>query len=198
MILNNNWKLHSEMEKSEYLKNFGSYPVPKILNDLFDFDTAVAFDNWFSNGFELINDSEKMMLRSYSDDESFLRSLVCFANADGTGSTYALWIHHESDDLEKAPIVVFGSEGGFHIVAKNLIEFLQLLTFDGEPMVSWENVTYFKGEDEEESKYHLEYKNWLRDSYEINPISDASSLVANAQKTYQQEFNLWMKKYYSD
>jgi hypothetical protein len=41
-------------------------------------------------------------------------------------------------------VVLFGSEGGYHVVAENIQQLLHLLTYDVEPMTSWESVFYYK------------------------------------------------------
>ena len=63
--------------------------------------------------------------------------MLPFAQANGSGSVYALWRVDDREDLGALPVVVLGSEGGFHVVARNLAELLQLLGFDAEIAVDW-------------------------------------------------------------
>ncbi|SKA28720.1 hypothetical protein SAMN04488128_10321 [Chitinophaga eiseniae] len=73
----------------------------------------------------------------------FLAQLIPFAQANGSGSFYALWQHNDSTDLNELPVGVFGDEGGEYGVAENLNRFLQLLTIDAEPMI-FDGVNYFR------------------------------------------------------
>ena len=55
---------------------------------------------------------------------------VNFAVANSRGDAYAFWLIDA--DMNKNPIVIFGEDNRIKIVAKNLDEFIQLLTFDGD------------------------------------------------------------------
>ena len=59
-----------------------------------------------------------------------------FAQATGGGSFYALWSDGQTKTTSDMPVVVFGDEGGAHVVAENVRGLLQLLTYGVEPMVS--------------------------------------------------------------
>jgi hypothetical protein len=58
---------------------------PIELEKLFQFDSTIAKDNYFSTGFEL-GDSKKGMLRTYSEDKRFLQSIIEFAQASHSAS----------------------------------------------------------------------------------------------------------------
>lgn len=186
------------MEKRELSKSFGSYEIPETLVALLDFVNNVSRKRWFSESFQFMVDIEKIGLKTYSSEEAFLNRLVEFAYADATGSTYAFWLQKKDDSLENAPIVVFGSEGGYHLVAINTRRFLQLLSYDVEPMIDWEEVSYFKDdEDYEPSEYHETYKKWLQETFMLEIPMDVDFIVEEAQSYYQEAFNDWMAKYYS-
>jgi hypothetical protein len=176
---------------------FQGLSVPKKLLALLKFDTETSQRDYFSSGFEFSLDKEKVGLKTYSDSKKFLNSIYEFAKADGGGSSYAFWLKDGNSNLELAPIVVFGSEGGFHIVAKNLDGLLQILTFDSEPMIDWETVYYYKGlEDFEPSKKSKEYRNWLKKECAIDPIDNADAIVEEAQKEHKKSFNAWVGEFY--
>lgn len=179
------------------------YPVPTILVDLLAFEADNAIDNYYSESFELIVD-DKYSLKIFSKESTFLDQLFPFAQADNNGSFYAFWLR-KGQDLNTAPIVVFGSDGGYHVVANNLLSLLRLLSLDVEPMVDEDGVYYYKDEENyEPSPYSRKFKKWLREYYFLSPISTnfvAEQLVEEAQDLYQELFLLWMapfvKKTYS-
>lgn len=183
------------MDKNSFLKYFLKYYPSQKLIDLLNFTNTISKSDWFSDGFELTIDTGKDGLKTYSNNLTFLKSFFVFANADNTGSVYAFW--KISDNLEDNPIVAFGDEGGFHIIAKNLDEFFQILAYDAEPMIDWENISYYKNESTyEQSKYINEYKKWLTDKYKISVNVDADIIVEKAKKVYQNKFNQWISEYY--
>ena len=176
-----------------FQKNFRIYEVPEVLNKLLDFQNkSHAF---YSNGFELDDCSDQYGLNSYSKDNAFLSRLIEFAKADGSGSTYAFWIQ-EDNDIEKAPIIIFGNGGGVHVVAENIMQLMKILTYDAEPMVDWDDVVYYKDEEDEPSERSQEFKEWLLRNYNIKPIDDADQLVKQAQEKYKDSFIAWMNIYY--
>src|SRR6478735_7263510 len=127
----------------EYAANFAPHPVPGLLAKLYEFQSE--HDDFFSDGFELIVE-DKSALHSWSEAPEFLDALFPFAQANGSGSTYALWLR-EGGSLDDAPVVIFGDEGGVHLVAENLATLLRLLGYDQEPMVGLDEVYYFKAGD---------------------------------------------------
>ena len=64
--------------------------MPTELAKLRVFDEEEADGHYFSEGFELTVD-DKAGLKSWSADEAFLAALMPFAQANGSGSFYALW-----------------------------------------------------------------------------------------------------------
>lgn len=184
------------IDKNDFIKNFNGLTIPDELVKLLDFENNISKEKFYSAGFELIVDLEKYGLRTYSEDLQFLNSILTFAIADGTGSLYGFWIKDNSHDLKKTPIVIFGSEGGYHIVARNIFELLQLLSYDVEPMVLWDRVFFYKDEhDFEPSDFARIFKKWLLDNFKINEINDAEDIIRVAQSEYQEEFNTWMKTF---
>lgn len=186
------------LELKEFSKNFNDLAVPSELIELLNFQNEVSKESFYSDGFELTIDTEKVGLKTYSEDEFFLSSIIEFANADYTGSTYGFWLKDKNKNLSESPIIAFGSEGGFHIVAENIKELLQILTFDSEPMIDWDEVSFYKSENHEPSLFAEEYKKWLAENYDLPPVENPDFLVEKAQSKYQAEFQKWMSRYYEE
>ncbi|TCI89984.1 hypothetical protein [Tenacibaculum sp. M341] len=77
------------MRLEDLKKIFSDLKPPKILIELLGFVNVHSKNDWFSDGFEFYFDEKKQMLKTYSEENDFLNSLIEFAQADGTGSTYA-------------------------------------------------------------------------------------------------------------
>jgi hypothetical protein len=183
----------------DFSKNFNGLTIPPGLVMLLDFQNNIAKDEFYSAGFELTVDEEKYGLKTYSGDVNFLHSILEFADADGMGATYGFWLRNNTKSLEEAPIVIFGGEGGNHIVASNILALFQILTYDVEPMVSWDKVYYYKDEDDFEASEQSEsFKRWLYDNFKINETNNADIIVKAAQEKYQEEFKDWMKNYHEE
>jgi hypothetical protein len=184
--------------EKNFKANFKQYKIPVELAELLKFQNRSDHSEEFSAGFYLGADyTDKSGLASYSSDENFTNAIIEFARADGSGSTYALWIIDGNKNLNEAPIVAFGSEGGIHIVAEDIKGLLEILTFDTEPTIGWEEVYYYKDEDEyDPSEYNEEYKKWVFEKFNITSTDDADQIVENAQMIYEERFQNWLKKYY--
>ena len=183
--------------EEDLISHFQGLNIPEKLSALLKFSNEVAQKNYFSDGFEFSLDKEKSGLKTYSDNEEFLHSIYEFANADGTGSSYGFWLKDGSSDLDRAPIVAFGSEGGFQIVANNLDGLLQILTFDSEPMIDWDEIYYYKDPDDfEPSAKSKEYSDWLIKECALVAIDSADEIVEKAQNRHKDSFNAWVGKFY--
>jgi hypothetical protein len=185
------------IEEKDFAKNFNGLHAPVELVKLLKFQNEVSKTRFYSSGFELNVDIGKIGLKTYSEDEVFLSSLFDFALADGTGSTYGFWLRTENMNLSESPIIAFGSEGGFHVVAENIRELLQILTFDSEPMIDWDEISFYKdAENHTQSDYSEVYRNWLNEALNLKPIENPNLLVKKAQDKYQTEFYKWFRQYY--
>jgi hypothetical protein len=167
--------------------------LPSALSSLLHFEATTERKDNYSCGFAFTSSSEKFMLKTYSEDDRFLNHLHEFAQADETGSVYALWQQEGAADLENAPVVIFGSEGGYHVVAANAHELLELLAADAEPMCSWDHVSYYRDPQADESPLHSEYLQWLRTHFALQWVRAANEIVSTAQKKHQQAFAEWME-----
>ena len=180
---------------------FAPHVVPDGLRDLWDLDMA-GDDECLSEGFEFALDFDKTIVRTYSDAPEFLCRFVVFAQADGTGSFYAVWIDDEHQDenqnVADCPIVVFGSEGGIQVVASNLAEWLQILSCDVESLVSDDRVSYCKSEGHVPSDRIGEYQRWLVDTQGLNPIQDADAIAKVANERHQEALARFVRRYVDD
>ena len=176
--------------KQAFIDIFADLEAPQELLRLWDFEEGCG-RAYFANGVELTVDG-KIGLSTWSEAPAFLERFFPFAQADGTGSIYALWLPAMDAILREAPVVVFGSEGGVHIVAATVRELLQLLSFDAEPMVDHEGVSYYKDEEEQEpSEHHKAYAACLADHWDLEVIDDADALVEAAQAQWGDTFQRW-------
>ncbi|SHE75866.1 hypothetical protein [Pedobacter caeni] len=198
-IINEMEKLEKSEEEGRWLAfsaQFGDHKIPDLLKQLFEFQELEGAGN-FADSFCLYP-IEKYGLKSWSEDSEWLRSFTEFATATGGGSSYAFW--HIKPDLETCPIVVFGDEGGIHVVASGLRQLLQLISYDTEISVGLEEAYYYRDEDEEEerSEGRDNYLQWLKehtgqDAIDTSEEADRIMSVATAQ--YQSALNDWLRKF---
>jgi hypothetical protein len=178
---------------AEFSSNFAGGDVPPALAKLLAFQDQHGFES-YSECFGLLAD-DKGGLRSWSSDERFLSRLMPFAQATGGGSFYALWAHRPGANTSEMPVVVFGDEGGVHVIAEDVAHLLRLLTFDVEPMVDHDGVTFYKAKDHEPRDDHDAYVDWLKAELDLDPIDDPGPLVAAAQARYKADFDAWFSDF---
>lgn len=180
------------MELKEFQQNFGGrYPMR-------EFVFLHAFQNEmpdYADGFYLLVD-DKSGLKSWSDNTAFLDRLMPFAQANGTGSFYALWDERKGKDLNAMPIVVFGDEGGVHIVAENILQLMRLLTYDAEIYVDHTEAYFYKSDDAFVSEDASAYREWLKEHFLQDPVGNPDGMIAAAQKKHKVSFDNWMKQFY--
>jgi hypothetical protein len=180
----------------DFATNFGGRTVPEELQKLLAFQTRPGRTR-YADGFELVVD-DKEGLRSWSEEAEFLDALMPFAQANGTGSFHALWVNGPAEPGQ-LPVVIFGDEGGVHIVAENVRGLLQMLTFDSEPSVSHAGVSFFKEPDTHRaSKGHADYETWLKTELGLDPVDDPTPMIERAQASLQAPFEQWMRRFYAD
>ena len=186
------------MDSKEFKENWGLTEIPTELEKLIYFQTNISSYENYSDGFGVLID-EKWGLKSWSEDDLFLEKLFPFAQANGSGSFYCIWNDGTSKPMNNMPIVVFGDEGGVHIVAENILQLLHLLTFDTEITVDFDEIFFYKDEDDyEESEDLDEFLKWLKDDYNLDKIEDTSTIISSAQDKYKENFEKWFKQYYSE
>lgn len=170
--------------KNKFKKSFNNLEVPETLDKLIEFSKTESPKEFFSNGFEFRLDEDKYGWKTYSEEPEFYNNLHEFANADGSGSSYAFWINNNQTNLEETPIVVSGSEGGIHIVAENIKELLIILAADCFAFICWEEVHYSKDKDYITTN-HKKYVNWLNKEFKDINIVNPNKIVEKAQNKYQ-------------
>ncbi|MBM2623511.1 hypothetical protein JIG36_49260 [Actinoplanes sp. LDG1-06] len=169
-------------------------PVPE-LNLLKAFQDENGFGE-YADGFGLTDYDDKSGLSAgWSDDNDFLAGLIPFATATGGGSFYALWRVDDRADLATLPVVVFGDEGGQHVVARDLPDLFRLLTFDAEPMIDWDEVTFYRAADHEHRPAHAAYVTWLGTQFGLAPTDDPDTIVSKARGEFGPRFTEWADRY---
>ncbi|MBE1575549.1 hypothetical protein ACFORH_00905 [Amycolatopsis roodepoortensis] len=168
-------------------------PIP-VLNELKDlYDSA---GDYLADGFELYDYDDKSSFPQELDDPAFLSRLIPFAQANGSGSTYAIWRADDATDLALSPVVVFGDEGGEHVIARDFTDFLRLLGFDAEIMVGHDSAYYYREEGDDHSGSHEQFVAWLRERG-LTPADDPDGVVAAAQEAYGERFRAWITPFYA-
>lgn len=186
------------MNIQSFKQNLGVSELPVELEKLIQFQEEQSDFECYSQGFGVLID-DKSGIKSWSEDETFLARLYPFAQANGSGSTYAFWDRDASGDLNGLPVVVFGDEGGVHVVASNLLKLMQMLLFDSEISVDFDEVYFYKDEDDyEESEDHQTYRNWLKKEFGLDPVEDQDTLIREAEERYKEDFDRWFQQYYAD
>jgi hypothetical protein len=183
------------MNIESFKKNLNLETLPRELEALIRFDTEQAQSGYFSESFELMIDN-KSGIATWCNNPEFLNKLYPFAQANGSGSIYAIWDDGAGKALNEMPVVVFGDEGGVHPVAENFTAFLQLLTYDVEISVSHERVYFYKDEESyEESTERPLYLQWLKENFNLDPVTDTKPILETAQLKYKQRFDEWMNSF---
>jgi hypothetical protein len=190
------------MTIKEYAKVFVGSPVPSVLIELLKFEHGQGLEDNYSDGFSSITNSD-FRWSVWTTAIGLPNDLIPFAQADTSGSIYALWCKHGNClDYNEVPVVVFGVEGHCHVVTNNLLDFLCLLAFDVEPIVDDDGIYFYKDEENYEPSCHnRKYKKWLREHYQLSPISsnlEAEFLVEHAQLRHRGSFQNWVEHFTQD
>lgn len=192
------------LDEARYAKNFGKLGLPSLLAKLVAFQNDVGAEN-YSEGFALQVDDKGLFkgfcnadgkpVASKAREKKFLEALSPIAAATGTGSVYAVWNDGVAKKVDDMPIVVFGDEGGVHVVAENLKGLLEILASDVEPMVDWDGVSYYKTPDAEPRPEIGAYRTWLAENVGTKSVAKPDAIVKKAQKRYGAAFTTWMKSF---
>jgi hypothetical protein len=185
----------------EFAEQFGEQAggrrPPEVLERLLALEARYGRGR-FSDGFSL-NTYDKTGMSSWSSHPDFLRVFVDFASANGSGSTYAFWVIEE--ELARCPIVVFGDEGGIHIVADSVGQLLQLMTFDTEITVNFDQA-YFYREDDDDDYEASEKRNVFLAFVEsetgaapITSMEQCDAVIAAAQYRYKGRLDEFVAQY---
>ncbi|WP_067841277.1 hypothetical protein [Nocardia lijiangensis] len=168
------------------------YSPVEELNLLKELQDGLGFES-YADGFGLTDFGDiSGLVAGWSKDPEFTDRLIPFAQANGSGSFYALWRLDDRDDLSSLPVVVFGDEGGQHVVARHVRELFQLLGFDSEIRVDWEEVYFYRDEDDAYSDSHDEFVAWLDENFGLPVAEDPAAVLAAAQAELGQRFTDWV------
>jgi hypothetical protein len=166
--------------------------APEALGKLFDFQREAGFEA-YADGFGLLA-MDKGALSSWSSDPAFAARLTPFAQASGGGSFYALWAPEGVTDPARMPVIVFGDEGGIHVVAEDVRALLGLIGFDVEPSVDFDGVSFYKDQDRyQPRRQRAAYVDFLRRELGLEPVDDPASVVAAAQAAHLSAFEAWKR-----
>ena len=183
------------MNIDDFKSKLGVDELPNELENLIEFAFNLSNNEYFSDGFDIMPFG-RAGLETWSSEVDFLNRLIPFASANGSGSIYAIWIDDSNQSLSKMPIVVFGDEGGTHIVAESILQFLQLLTYDTEIEVDDNGVKFVKEKGKyQESENLKKYLEWLKVNYNLEQIESPEKILKTAQDKYKQIFENWIGKY---
>jgi hypothetical protein len=177
----------------EYAKNFHGLTPPADLLALLEFQRLWGIEN-FAMGFAMGVDDDSLFA-TWSRDKAFLKALFPVATANGTGSVYALWNNtgKKAPDLAKLPVVIFGDEGGCHVIAENVRGLLAVLGADIEPSVDHDGVSFHS--ENERSERIKQFRAWLKAEYAIAPAKNPAKLVQRAQNRLGPAFATWVASY---
>lgn len=172
-------------------------PVPE-LNELKEFEERCG-NEYYADGFELVEFGRPSGAETYSEEQEFIDSFVCFARANRTGSDYAFWRVDDRPDLATVPVVVFGDEGGIGIVAGNLRDLLRQLGCDWWQWPSWEGAQFMAPDpDDKPSPRHGDYLEWLKETFDLTPPDDPNELRHVAEGEFGTLLENWVDRFYQE
>lgn len=102
---------------------FGDLEMPKMLEKLYHFEEKHLY---FCTQFELSD--EEISGVDIEDEEEYYKYIKPFGFTDD--GVVAFWL--QNSDSEKSPIIYYSSDGDIRILAKDLKDFLRMLTFDAQ------------------------------------------------------------------
>ena len=134
-------------------------PIPE-LNRLKEFEESV-YPESFSDGFELFEYGHLSPLGPNPPTELRDR-LIPFAQANHSGSFYALWKRDDRADLATVPVIFCGDEGDLYIAAGSMREFFrQLAVYDADVA--------------DDVPARDAYVSWLERTLELTPVEDPAA-----------------------
>jgi len=186
------------------------HKVPNTLKELIKIEEKLGADSYVISFYLDPESREEFFEGTFSYDNKALNSKVAkhflpLAHIDGTGANAALWLTDENiTDLENAPIVEFGSEGQIDIVAKNLKDFIYMLSFGIEPMDGGYSQYLSINEEYYRRENFMAYRKWLKDVMNIEPVKDLEvwgtpkkieKMQEEAQTLYRDRLFQWLYRF---
>jgi tetratricopeptide (TPR) repeat protein len=186
---------------------FAPHKVPHTLKELIKIEEELGADSYVISFYLDPDDRDDFFDGMFSYDNETLNKKVAkyfipLSHIDGKGANAALWLKDgNKTDLENAPIVEFGSEGQIDIVAKNLKDFIYMLSFGIEPMDGGYSQFVSINEDYYRRENFMAYRKWLKDTMKIEPVKDLKvwgtpnkieMMEEEAQTLYRDKLFQWL------
>ncbi|WP_166029045.1 hypothetical protein [Streptomyces chilikensis] len=176
-------------------------PIPE-LNLLKEFEERIG-PVYYSDGFELMEYGGGASAGTWSEDPEFLGRLIPFAQANGSGSEYAVWRCDDRADLATLPVVLLGDEGELYVIAADLRELFRLLAVDSEPLVDIGFLAAAvsepeggEGEGRQHSQGHREFLVWLEETFGLRPPSPEDlRALWDGRKELDARFRAWAGRF---
>lgn len=159
--------------------------LPECLRALCDY--REAHGPGISGGFKICDWGRKDAEGWFRKDEA-TRNQVAIFGRGSTGSSYALWLVPTTNP-DEAPVVVFGSEGDFIVLATNALEFCRLLGL-GYNELEWDDLTA-PSEGRAET---AGLREWLAARCAIDFPATGAEIVRTAQERHPG-FRAWMENW---
>lgn len=175
-----------------------AYSPVSELNRLKEFEERCGSE-YYANGFELVEFGKPSGAETYSEEQEFVDSFLCFARANRSGSDYAFWRVDDREDLATLPVVVFGDEGGICVVASNLRDLFRQLGCDWWQWPSWEGAQFMEPDiDDKPSPRHGDYLEWLNENFGLTPPDNPNELRDVAEVEFGALLESWVDRFYQD
>jgi hypothetical protein len=165
----------SDRHPRRFVSSSAYSPIPE-LNRLKEFEEPMDGEP-FSDGFELFEYGNVSPLGPEPPAELRDR-LIPFAQANHSGSFYALWKCDDRADLATLPVIFCGDEGELFIAARNLCELFCLLAVDD-------------ANDADAVPARDAYVSWLKHTFELAPAEDPGALYDATLLEYGRAFCDW-------
>lgn len=167
----------------------GMDELPVVLQKLIAFQNQHGYES-FCQGFG-IHPETNAVFRTWTRSETLLSQLFCIGQANGGGSLYAIWRARDDAGLDRQPVVAFGDEGGAWVVARTLVDFLRVLSFDREPSISPDGIAFGDGggEGDGESPQHRKFVAYIKKHFDVAKLKkrqELDALLQEARAAHQQ------------
>jgi len=184
----------------KYKKIFRGYHVPKEIKELFLFQYGKNNDQFiypFYMDFVLNNDFT-WYLENKEKEKELLNSIIAFASSDGAGGYFVFWLQDGNDNLSNTPIIHINSEGGSHLVCKDIHDLLVIMTGDLDHTIVVP--------DFDPSDYTNEYKSWVKEVFDIDAVNientedyesplEIKKIINDAYEIYGKQYTKWKEKF---
>lgn len=128
---------------------------------------------------------------SWFPNDPVTRSQVPIFGRGSTGSSYALWLV-PTPDPNDAPVVLFGSEGQFVVLASNAFEFCRLLGL-GYTEVEYDDLVGPPAEWVTTAKF----RSWLAARFTMD-FPPTGELIAREARNRHAAFGDWMRRWQAE